>query len=255
MFATRSLIYPDADVPAQALLHHRPFLRLFTDGSCRHPTYPEAAHAGYAVVMDTSLSDASVPSLLATWQRTGQPPNELRVVHQGLVPGFQSINRAEVCAVIQAIRIARRLGATAVEIWTDGAFALTEWDKAGRGVAGTWPDLSSLLQRLFSSDVRLVKIASHQDLNQLTGLDKWLAAGNEAADLAAKAAVLRHLTCVADLADAAQVFLETQRRHLWSFWQYLLQLSLEENRLLKLSAGRKSDIEQSGPTPAPQLSK
>ena len=99
VFATRSLIYPDVDLPAQALLHNRPFLRLFTDGSCRHPTYPEAAHAGYAVVLDTSLSDASVPSLLATWQRTGQPPNELRVVHQGLVPGVQSINRAEVCAV------------------------------------------------------------------------------------------------------------------------------------------------------------
>ena len=255
VFATRSLIYPDVDVPAQALLHNRPFLRLFTDGSCRHPTYPEAAHAGYAVVLDTSLSDASVPSLLATWQRTGQPPNELRVVHQGLVPGVQSINRAEVCAVIQAIRIARRLGATAVEIWTDSAFALTEWDKAGRGVAGTWPDLSSLLQRLFSSEVRLVKIASHQDLNQLEGMGKWLAAGNAAADLAAKAAVLRDLTCVVELADAAQVFLEKQRRHLWSFWQYLLQLSLEENRLLQLSAGRRPDIEQSGPTSAPPLSK
>ena len=100
-----------------------------------------------------------------------------------------------------------------------------------------------------------MKIASHQDLNQLEGMGKWLAAGNAAADLAAKAAVLRDLTCVVELADAAQVFLEQQRRHLWSFWQYLLQLSLEENRLLKLSAGLRPDIEQSGPTSAPPLSK
>ena len=64
-------------------------------------------------------------------------------------------------------------------------------------------------------------------------MDQWLAAGNEAADVAAKAAVGRELSCVSEAADAAHDYLVRQRALLQSFWKYLLRLSAEEVRLLR----------------------
>ena len=234
IFATRSLLPPDMDVPCTPLLEARGFFRFFTDGSCSHPTVPDASHAGFAVVLDTSASDAMVPSLLAAWRATNQPPTELRVVHQGLVPGLQSINRAEVCAVIQALRLIHRCGSPEAEIWTDSSFAISEWDKACCNAPGTWPDLAEHLHRYSAARVRLRKVASHQDLAALVGMDQWIAAGNCAADVAAKAAVQRDLDCVIEASSAAKTFVQEQRSMLTSFWRYLLQLSLEEARLIKL---------------------
>ncbi|CAE7035963.1 unnamed protein product [Symbiodinium sp. CCMP2592] len=233
IFATRSLQYPKVDLPTGPLLQGRGFLRFFTDGSCRHPAYPEASHAGYAVILDTSLDDATLPAIMERWRETAVPPCEFRVVDQGLVPGLQSINRAELCAIIQAARIIHMFGSPPAVIWTDSAFAIAEWERAGSDLPGTWPDLAALLKRLYRANISLLKIASHQDATKLEGLQRWLAAGNEAADTAAKAAVLRDLDCVTATADQTQSFQMHQRRQLSSFWRYLLALSLEEAKLLK----------------------
>ena len=234
IFATRSLLPPNMDLPCAPLLEARNFLRFFTDGSCKYPEVPEASHAGFAVVLDTSVSDTMVPSVLANWRATNQPPTEFRIVHQGLVPGLQSINRAEVCGIIQALRLISLCGSPEAEIWTDSSFAIAEWEKACNHAPGTWPDLADHLRRYSATKVRLRKVASHQDLRQLVGLDQWIAAGNSAADVAAKAAVQRDLDCVLEASAAADAFVRAQRRLLHSFWKYLLQLSLEEARLIKL---------------------
>ncbi|CAE7242092.1 unnamed protein product [Symbiodinium sp. CCMP2592] len=235
IFATRALPCPTTEIGTYEEIGSRPFVRLFTDGSCRHPTVPEASLAAFAVVLDTSTCDEAIPGLLAKWRETAMPPTEFRVVCQGSVPGLQSINRAEVCALIQAIRVAQLLSAPSAEIWTDSAFAIREWERACAGQDCTWPDLGAMLARLRHFPVRLRKVASHQDLNKLWGLEQWVAAGNEAADVAAKAAVGREMQCVRDIADAANDFLKDQRRLLKQFWTYLARLSFEEARLLRSS--------------------
>ena len=233
VFATRALLMPSAVELDMDKIGTRPFLRMFTDGSCRHPGVPDASYAGFAVILDTSPCDASIPGILHQWRSTGCPPNEFRVLCQGSVPGLQSINRAEVCAVIQAIRLAVILRAPACEIWTDSAFAISEFERARTSLAGTWPDLCSLLRRLPLETVNLRKIASHQDLSKLWGMEQWFAAGNSAADVAAKSAVGRELQCVQDIAATAADCIHRQTKLLPAFWKYLLQLSAEEMRLLR----------------------
>ena len=233
VFATRALLMPSAVELDIDKIGTRPFLRMFTDGSCRHPGVPDASYAGFAVILDTSPCDASIPGILHQWLTTGCPPNEFRVLCQGSVPGLQSINRAEVCAVIQAIRLAVILRAPACEIWTDSAFAISEFERAQNSLAGTWPDLCSLLRRLPLEQVNLRKIASHQDLSKLWGMEQWFAAGNSAADVAAKSAVGRELQCVQDIAAAAADCVHRKSKLLPAFWKYLLQVSAEEMRLLR----------------------
>ncbi|CAE7631403.1 unnamed protein product, partial [Symbiodinium sp. CCMP2456] len=233
IFATRDLLLPQTTGIDQKAIGPRPFLRFFTDGSCRYPTFPDASFAGFAVLLDTSPSDDCIPALLAKWRSSGTPPREFRILHQGLVPGVQSINRAELCAIIQALRLAVQMQATECEIWSDSAFAIREVARTRNGLPSTWPDLGAILGRLPLHLARLRKVASHQNLAALSGMEQWVAAGNEAADVAAKAAVSRELSCVQETAETAQCYLAEQRVQLQAFWRYLLQVSAEEMRLLR----------------------
>ncbi|CAE7246988.1 unnamed protein product, partial [Symbiodinium sp. KB8] len=71
------------------------------------------------------------------------------------------------------------------------------------------------------------------DLSKLWGMEQWFAAGNSAADVAAKSAVGRELQCVQDIAATAADCIHRQTKLLPAFWKYLLQLSAEEMRLLR----------------------
>ncbi|CAE7392400.1 unnamed protein product, partial [Symbiodinium necroappetens] len=221
--------------------------RFFTDGSCRHPSLPLVSHAGWAVVMDVTESESEIPGVLAEWRRTGQTPPVFQVVLQGLVPGVQSINRAEECAVLQAARLSQLDGPRPTEIWTDSAFAIAEWSRVAEGQDGLWPDLADELRKVYQPHIRLHKVASHQNIDKLWGMEQWLAAGNAAADDAAKAAVLRDLPGVIDITDKAASFLRDQADHLRHFWTYLLRLSAEEARNLKQQPVEQNASELAAP--------
>ena len=248
VFATRTLRYPDWPVRCPTGPSCRTFLRFFTDGSCRHPNLPLVSHAGWAVVMDVTESDSEIPGILSDWRFTGRTPTVFQVVLQGLVPGVQSINRAEECAVLQAARLSQLEGPRPTEIWTDSAFAIAEWNRVADGRDGLWPDLADELRKVYQPYIRLHKVASHQDIDKLWGMEQWLAAGNAAADDAAKAAVLRDLPGVIDITDKAAQFLRDQADHLRHFWNYLLRLSAEEARHLK-----QKPVDPTAPEPTETL--
>ena len=232
IFATRKLptalpLPNSMDIPGS-----RGFLRMFTDGSCCHPTMRLASRAGFAVVVDTSTTDAEIPLLMQQWRQNRQLPQCFRVHQLGLVPGEQSIHRAEICAIIQASKLARLYDCPA-EVWTDSQVAIDEWNRLESDALPLWPDLAHELGKVHSSNIRLCKVAAHANLDRLWGFPQWCCAGNTVADLAAKSTLTRDFELVIEASNSTAEFLSDQQDALLVFWKYLCRLSLEENALLK----------------------
>ncbi|KAL4009467.1 hypothetical protein ACER0C_003319 [Sarotherodon galilaeus] len=142
----------------------------FTDGCCHRDE--EGLKAGYAVV-----------------RRVGQ---EYQVIEAGRIEGQQSAQRAEVIALIRALRLAKNLK---VNIYTDSAYAfgaaqveLAQWKRAGYRTATNAPichkkEMEELEKALEDPDeVSIVKCKGHSQG------DNPVARGNQTADEAAKKA-------------------------------------------------------------------
>ena len=110
---------------------------------------------------------------------------------------------------------------------------MSEWQRALAGSTATWPDLGEELQQVASVRITVHKVSSHQNLDDLWGLEQWLAAGNHVVDTAAKAALQREFPVIQAITGNAADFFAEQRDLLWLFWRYLLQVSQEECRLLR----------------------
>ncbi|OLP81662.1 hypothetical protein AK812_SmicGene37775 [Symbiodinium microadriaticum] len=243
IFHTRQLPVPTVQFAAWDVPGARGFLRLFTDGSCRYPASSSARHAGFAVVLDATSSDAEVPGALSEWRVTGVPPVTFAVVCQGMVPGEQTINRAELCGVIQAIRAARCQGFDAIEIWTDSQYVINTWNHCSGSMAASNPDLVCILHNLRSDSIQLRKVKSHADLRQLWGMEQWLSLGNAVVDTAARVAVQDDLPLVCDLMDRTAHHEAQQLADLRFFWRYLQDLSKEEYRLLRCRSSTSASEE------------
>ena len=237
IFHTRRLTPPQVDFTAWPRLAARGCIRMYTDGSCRHPGTSLAHHAGFAVVLDTTSADSEVLDCLDQWRQTAALPSGFAVIAQGLVPGHQTINRAELCGVLQALQAAHSGGFRKIEIWVDSQYVLQMWNRASVVPGDANYDLCHQILYWKSEWVQLRKVESHQDLDKLTGLAQWHAAGNHVADHAAKAAVRADLSVVTDIQDNAARHIREQADLLGVFWRYLLALSAEEHRLLKATLG------------------
>ena len=233
IFHTRRLLQPQVDFSAWPQLPNRGFLRMYTDGSCSHSGVSLAHHAGFAVVLDTSADDTVACAQLKQWRTSGQVPAAFAVIVQGLVPGSQTINRAELCAVLQAVRAAWLGGFNSIEIWTDSQYVIRIWQMGVVSPGEANYDLSVQLLYWKKCNVQLWKVASHQNLDALTGMEQWHAAGNHFADLAAKAAVHADLDIVKQTLHRAAQHVLAQEDLLNVFWRFLLALSLAEYRLLQ----------------------
>ncbi|KAL3980263.1 magnesium transporter [Sarotherodon galilaeus] len=142
----------------------------FTDGCCHRDE--EGLKAGYAVV-----------------RRVGQ---EYQVIEAGRTEGQQSAQRAEVIALIRALRLAKNLK---VNIYTDSAYAfgaahveLAQWKRTGYRTATNAPichkkEMEELEKALEDPDeLSIVKCKGHSQG------DNPVARGNQTADEAAKKA-------------------------------------------------------------------
>ena len=226
IFATRSLPPLPSLAEADALrLPSGGQLTLFTDGSCRNPSILFASIAAFAVVQDMSRSPSHIPAFRSAWQVSGIVPPLLHVVTQGSVPGEQTINRAEFCAVIQACCHAVRLGAPATTIWTDSTFVMAEWERGRNGKEFHYRDLGYLLTTSWRSQFDLRKVKAHENLENLAGLEWWRAAGSLQADLASKAAVRNDYGFLLEMVDNMAEQDRLQRDLLLLFTRFLVALS------------------------------
>ncbi|CAE7199195.1 unnamed protein product [Symbiodinium sp. CCMP2592] len=206
-------------------------LYLFTDGSAQHSKLPLARVATWAVIL-------AAPHLQGPIARREAGARELgfRVLAQGCVPGEQTVPRAELCALIWATRWADQSGCTA-NVYSDCQPAIDAWElwhKEG---------LSAVQQKTFSDlfgdwtppgPCSVHKVKAHQteaDWQVADQYQRWLAAGNDAADAAAKQAYEDLPEVLRDTADQVAGHCATQAAFLQSFCRALLDVGVLDIKL------------------------
>lgn len=156
-------------------VRHTGLLEAFTDGACKSPTDKFNRLCAWAVVI-SSEDDR--------W--------DFQPLSQGLLPGMlQTVVRAELTAVISALSYAIQVGRS-IRIWTDNQFVcdtirtmmqtsfVVDRQKPNHDLLAV---LHVLIHQAGNSLQGVVKVVSHQQVHLgLTPTERWVIAGNDAAD-------------------------------------------------------------------------
>ena len=189
---------------------------------------------------------AHVPDLRVAIDRPDLLQALFPVVAQGLLPGEQTIYRAEVAALVQVVRLAAALPQQTFHAWADSSSALSvvqKWldstvDEPFSSSAG---DLLALLPHRRPSNLVLHKVKSHQHLHEVSEEELLPALGNHAADLAAKAAEKEDLNGLSDQLASIADWYELQENNLFACFQYLLELTKAVGQLRSASQTTTDD--------------
>ena len=214
-------------------------LSLFTDGTCAHPQIPQARHAAWSVVLDAADTPALREEAVRFWKETGQGPPCFQTWACGLVPGVQSINRAELVAAIQAVSLGFCAGCLPTHIHTDSSYVFRILSTFALGAAESLMDSSSnvdLLRQLrdvWFQGVSVQKVRSHvQPAPGATQDMIWLFLGNAAADRACEHARRNDLSVVVEMVDSIASARSAQLEQLHLVYKYLLDLHFATNRVI-----------------------
>ena len=205
-------------------------VRFFTDGTCKNPAVPYARHAAWSLIHDVAATHEQREQSLLCWRVTKATPPGLRLLDQGVVPGHQTISRAELCAALQAIRHGKLAGGLPILIVTDSSYVVSVIQQFQAGLsrrllhASANVDLLRLLQEVWYDDVQVQKVKSHQDPDEARDANAlWDILGNQAADEACELAIAADLTVVRDMiGDAASGF-RAQSAQLQLVYRYFLE--------------------------------
>eukprot|EP00438_Fugacium_kawagutii_P023959 Skav206649 [mRNA] locus=scaffold1933:22433:26073:+ [translate_table: standard] len=187
---------PEADVVTEGAE-----FGFFTDGSCQQPTSVQHRWAAYAIVYpihppDQIVADAALPiDVMLT--------RHFAVAGVALLPGHQTIDRAELLAVVQVHE-----RGTDQPVYADSAYVLSRFALLQRTLNISLLHKSKnfdLLRRwhvlIWTRRLRTptLKVQAHQPIPASTTDDTWLRIGNAVADLAAKQAAFSLLPSYVDL--------------------------------------------------------
>lgn len=203
---------------------------IYTDGSCLHPRSPYVARAAWAVIHRTRCCPPSTDEY------------EYKVLATGHCPGAQTINRAELFALLIGAEQARTSDDQAqVSFYTDSQFVVnvishieadTIQDSPHK--RDHWDVIARLCHVWDQSRFHVFKIKSHLQLeNAQSYAEAYHILGNTYADEAAVR------TCSADLPDfisaceGVRQHYEIQKAQLTEIYKYLLDLSCERMNTLE----------------------
>eukprot|EP00435_Cladocopium_sp_Y103_P004600 s2444_g1.t1 len=218
---------PDVIAPRNCDL---PTMRFFTDGGTKHPRSPDARIATWSVVQDISIDEGQ--------QRSSadflflQPPQcpLFYVSAVGIVPGEQTVARAELFAVLFAIKKVHLVDPIPrTEFVTDAAYVCKVIELIESGC------FRHILHKFANSDLILelaslwkpekffvTKVKSHRALESASNLkDLWYIAGNMCADNAATAAYQAIPSEIQILADEIVAHSSNEEFMLRQHFQYL----------------------------------
>ena len=254
LFQTRQ---PPLQPPAVSQFDQVPLQQpvwFFTDGTCHNPTIPYARHAAWALVCDFAFSPALREQALAFWHSSRCLPPAFRVLDLGVVPGAQSIPRAELCAALQAVRVGFHHGQRRIHVVTDSnsvIHVLTAFQAGSTSdlfVSAANQDLLQLLREVWYPGVSFQKVKSDLDPELLEAPDQlWAALGNKAADEACVSAIAADMDIVKEMVLEAASCHRSQKDQLTLVYRYLLEL----NRATQVK--RNSPSQGQGPASSPQL--
>ena len=214
-------------------------LRLFTDGSCSHPEVPTARHASWAVLLYTGPEPVEPELLLARWRGRALSSIFFHVVAQGVVPGEQTISRAEFIALSQASQVAQQRPDLAAHIWSDSATALRAASLVQQHGPSAVPAfardlLEATADNHFPRLHQLHKVKAHVCPSTVATDSVLPTLGNELADAAAKEARRADLELVVEACDRVSAENNREIELLQMFSQYQLELA---KKVKSLKAG------------------
>ena len=175
-----------------------------------------------------SLDPSAPPQKLrAHWLRTGLPPALYVVVAQGLCPGRQTINRAELLALYQARQIAAQMPDVPCTIWSDSSYAL----RVGSGDTACHRSHLDLVPSTSLPVVPTFKVKSHVNPENADESALHAVLGNVAADSAARTAGSMELECAVHDAQSAAAWHLDQDAMFDRYCDFLQRLTSEVMRL------------------------
>ena len=157
----------------------------------------------------------------------------------GSVPGRQTAARGELCAALQAIRLARSCGHAACEVVTDATYVLRLFREFGSGFgihgllhSANLDLLLALQEAWFDGIITARKVKAHC-LRQLdrSATSLWDSLGNEQADRGCSRALSQDLPLVLEMSSEVAEFYERQQDMLVAVYRYLVDLDITTQRL------------------------
>ena len=210
-------------------------LCLFTDASALHTQNTLARLTAWAVV--SACRPGEAPELSPWRLESAHLLSTFTVLAQGTTPGLQTVPRAELAAIVWACDWAAQMPLAAVELYSDCQSAVdlwTDWSLFGWDRVAHRSNADLLRPLRPCLNVKVFKVKAHRtevELAQLCLWDKWLSAGNEAADAAAKAACHDIPEVVRSTAAAVAHQSDSERYRLHSFCKAILDLGPVEVQL------------------------
>ena len=223
-----------------------PHMRFFTDGGAKYPRHWNARIATWAVVQDVSLNESQIKQAADFLFLIPPQFPMFHVTAVGIVPGEQTVARAELFAILHAAKQVNLCEPIPkVEFVTDASYVckvirIIELD-IFRHVLHRFSngDLIQELAEVWHADRFVItKVKSHRALESAKDvLDLWYIAGNMCADAAAGLAYEAIPSEVRKLADKIVLHIDEERKMLDDHLNFLADFN--KARCLLLGEKRK----------------
>ena len=209
-------------------------LEIFTDGSARHSTCAEARLTYWSAVLALG---PSAPVDVTQWVALDprSRANTFRIVGMGSTPGAQTVPRAELAAVCWVARWLALDARYTARVFCDCQFVVDLWEKlAGPAPPHHIPHFDLAKNLVGCGRLQVVKVKGHNQPAATASASPWLqwaAAGNDAADAAAKVASRAEMPLLIRLSEDIAEHVRYESDHMTVFAQYLVEQNVAEARL------------------------
>ena len=225
---------PDLNLGGQSV-------RFFTDGACENPTNPFFRRSAWAIILDLSKSAEHRSAILQQSASQMEFKNLFQCLGTGLTTGKQSIDRAELTAVVTACRWSVHVARCRATLFTDSQYVINVVNKIRKfgpvvplhKMAN--PDLVQELAQLWKDELfAIFKVKSHRQFNDAKDYeDLWAIYGNSLADTAAGQALVRIPDLCKEWIEDSKTRHMNEQEALKITLSYIAQLNLERQKLLK----------------------